>query len=175
VQALVEDDYLHLFALFRSHDLFKAGIPNAIGLLGLQAYLAKESGLKPGRLCITSLSAHIYEEDWNDAKQLVECQVRGRLSPLFKENEDADPRGNVLIRIEDGKIVGELVANGETLYTVSGSVFEVSAGLMRQELLSRHDHIAYIGRELLRAEIALRCGKPYKQDVPMTIEGVQFK
>ncbi|MEM3426463.1 MAG: DUF4346 domain-containing protein, partial [Thermoproteota archaeon] len=36
--------------------------------------------------------------------------------------------------------------------------------ILNENLVSRLDHAAYLGKELTRAEIALREGKPYVQD-----------
>jgi tetrahydromethanopterin S-methyltransferase subunit A len=41
---------------------------------------------------------------------------------------------------------------------------ELAATLLREKLVTRLDHAAYLGRELTRAEIALKEGKPYIQD-----------
>jgi hypothetical protein len=41
---------------------------------------------------------------------------------------------------------------------------DLAATLLREKLVTRLDHAAYIGRELTRAEIALKERKPYIQD-----------
>ena len=41
---------------------------------------------------------------------------------------------------------------------------DLAATLLRKKLVTRLDHAAYLGRELTRAEIALKEGEPYIQD-----------
>jgi dihydropteroate synthase-like protein len=46
---------------------------------------------------------------------------------------------------------------------VGNSAVEVSTAILEQKLISRMDHAAYLGRELVRAEVALQTGRPYTQ------------
>ena len=47
IQSLVADDNrLHMIAYFRSHDMFKAALPNAYGLLQVQKYIAEQMGIQ---------------------------------------------------------------------------------------------------------------------------------
>jgi dihydropteroate synthase len=39
--------------------------------------------------------------------------------------------------------------------------------IIRNKLITKLDHAAYLGRELKKAEIALRIGRSYKQDEPL--------
>ncbi len=41
---------------------------------------------------------------------------------------------------------------------------DLAATVLREKLVTRLDHAAYLGRELTRAEIALKEGTPYNQD-----------
>jgi len=167
IQALVVNDRLCLFVTVRSHDIFKAGIPNAFGLLALQEYIAKEVGYPPGKLSITSNSAHIYEEDWDKAQSLLRCQIWERKPSLvFDPTTQQDPRGNILIRIEGKKIALELVDfSGNPILAITGKTArEIAKKLAQLNLLSRPDHWLDIGSELAKAETALKRGIPYKQD-----------
>lgn len=172
MQAIQTDGVLHLLATFRSHDIFKAAIPNAFGLRRLQEHLARETGFELGSLSISSNSAHIYEEDWDNATKLLKCALWEREPALaFDQTNDADPRGIVLIRIEDGAIVADIASpDGATLLTISGrSAKRVSKKLAALDLLSRSDHLLDIGAELQKAEIALERGIAYRQDQPIMI------
>jgi dihydropteroate synthase-like protein len=71
-----------------------------------------------------------------------------------------DPRGNFRIGIEDGWIVavrGRTAIRGrrwqDILYT-----------LLRQDSVSLLDHAGYLGRELYKAELAIRFNRSYEQD-----------
>ena len=73
-----------------------------------------------------------------------------------------DPRGNFRIGIEDGWIVairaGKAVRGRrwqDVLYT-----------LLRQDAVSLLDHAGYLGRELYKAELAIRFGRSFEQDGP---------
>src|SRR3989338_5936795 len=105
IQVLQTNKKLHLLVTVRSHDIFKAAIPNAFGLRALQARIAKEAGFEMGYLQITSQSAHIYESDWDDAKKLVRCAIWEREpSMVFDPVTGADPRGLFVISAKDNLI-----------------------------------------------------------------------
>ena len=103
IQCLQNGGKLHFLVTVRSHDIFKGAVPNAFGLLNLQAEIAKETGFEMGVLQITSQSAHIYESDWEEAKRLVKCMYWER--PVQKLKVDgADPRGVFVVRVIKGKL-----------------------------------------------------------------------
>ena len=64
---------LDAYCVFRSHDIFQAGLSNAFGILYMLRSVAEEVGMQQGRVSITSHDAHIYLRDLSDARQLVEC------------------------------------------------------------------------------------------------------
>lgn len=177
VQCLTgEDDILNMMAVFRSHDMFKAGIPNAYGLLNLHEYIAKKSNLKRGALSINSFSAHIYEDDWNNAINLLKCQKWESVKPNYDETRDTDPRGVVRIYLTDNSIVLELMSfEGETLFTEEAKVAnELVLKIAKLDLLSRPDHYVYVAMELLKAEIALKTGNVYEQDKPLQFDNIKI-
>jgi thymidylate synthase len=165
-QFIQTNGQLHILALFRSHDIYKAAIPNAFALRRLQEHVAKETGFEVGDLMITSNSAHVYEEDWDDALKLVECQVRKGSMKMVH-----DPRGSVLIGLREGRIVAEMVnGEGSGLYKISGKTAKEVAGKLGQlELLSQSIHWLDIGMELFKAEVCLRLKKEYRQDKEIVV------
>jgi thymidylate synthase len=178
VQFLLIDEKLTMFVLARSHDLFKAAIPNAYGLLALQDYVCKETDCKPGPLSISSISAHIYEEDWEDALDLIECQRWGRDPELgFDAMHTGDPRGNVLVRVENKDIVVTHVSpSGKPLkeYRQDGTkpkaALKLAKKLERDQVISRIGHALDIGEQLGRAEDAVKLGKEFKQDRELKVD-----
>ncbi|NQT08988.1 DUF4346 domain-containing protein [Candidatus Bathyarchaeota archaeon] len=44
---------------------------------------------------------------------------------------------------------------------------EVYQTILRRGLVGKHDHAAYLGKELMKAELALRLGRSYVQDAPL--------
>lgn len=172
IQCLQTRGKLHLLATFRSHDLFKAGVPNAFGLRRLQLKIAGELGFELGKLQITSQSAHIYEQDWTEAEKLARCFYWERPPQMgFNPETQADPRGNLLISVSQNQIVATLsVPTGETLLKLEAASARILAKKIAQlGLLSRHDHLLDIGMELEKAELALQKKLTYTQDQPIKL------
>ncbi|MFA6082246.1 MAG: thymidylate synthase [Patescibacteria group bacterium] len=163
---------LNLIATFRSHDIFKAALPNAFALLNLQKYVAEETNLPIGSLAITSHSAHMYEEDWENAKKLVDCALRGRVKAQFDESADLDPRGIVRIQVDGGKIILKLISlsGTEIAEEIGTKAREIALRLAKRNLLSRGDHYVDITLELIKAELALQLNIPYNQDKPLIVD-----
>lgn len=63
----IRDGMLHTTGLWRSHDIYGAWFPNAVGLSNLARYVAGEVGSEIGTLTIHSISAHIYEVNFDEA------------------------------------------------------------------------------------------------------------
>lgn len=168
---------LNLFCVFRSHDMVKAALLNAYGLLYLQRYIARKTKKEIGKLIITSQSAHIYEEDWQVAKDTVSCALWGSVKPYFDEHEDIDPRGYVRIAIKSHKLYAELVTpDGEQLLDFTGiTAREIAITLAKLNLLSRPDHYCDMTLELAKAELALKTGTQYIQDRPFQFGEVTIK
>jgi hypothetical protein len=78
-----------------------------------------------------------------------------------------DPAGSVRIGIiPDEERTGEglIVAEHETSAIVGTNAREVLDTLMDMELVSTLEHAGYLGRELKKAEIALKFNRSYAQD-----------
>jgi thymidylate synthase len=172
VQFLRVNERLAMFVLVRSHDLFKAALPNAFGLLALQDYVCGSVGIEPGPLTINSISAHIYEEDWEDALDLLKCQIWEKKPDLsFQVEEDGDPRGNLLVQVEGKEIVvNHLSPDGAVLaeYRVDGekpkAALKMAQTLFQHRVISKIGHALDIGEQLGRAEDAIKLGKKFEQD-----------
>ena len=167
LQALQSRGKLHFLATVRSHDIFKAAIPNAFGLRILQKRVCEKLGFELGYLQITSQSAHIYEQDWNNAYQLVKCAFWERTPSLvFDPDTQRDIRGYLIIKVKDGKIFADFQGpQGEDLMNFEGETAkEIMKKIAQLEILSRTDHLLDIGAELQKAEIALKQGLDYNQD-----------
>lgn len=63
----IRDGQLHTTGLWRSHDIYGAWFPNAVGLTHLSKYVADEVGVEVGTLTIHSISAHIYQVNFEEA------------------------------------------------------------------------------------------------------------
>ena len=84
------------------------------------------------------------------------------VSGPIPERLEYDPCGNVRIGISGGRIIAE--HNG-TAYT-GGCWEEVFHALLEHASVSLLNHAAYLGKELYKAELALRFGRSFEQDGP---------
>ena len=66
----IRDGKLHTTGLWRSHDIYGAWFPNAVGLSNLARYVAGEVRSEIGMLTIHSISAHIYEVNFDEAERV---------------------------------------------------------------------------------------------------------
>ena len=71
-----------------------------------------------------------------------------------------DPRGNLRIGIEDGWIIAE--HNGTAFRGKKWD--EVFHAVLAEGRVSLMDHAAYLGKELYKAELAIRFGRSFEQD-----------
>jgi dihydropteroate synthase-like protein len=98
----------------------------------------------------------------------------GKISENYVEaNSDhkyvPDPAGYFKIDVADGKIVAkyEYEHEREKLEVASASAKDLLNSLIDLGLVTRLDHAGYLGRELEKAEMALRLGRSYNQDEPL--------
>ena len=165
LQGLVQNGKLFLTAYIRSNDMFGAWPQNAFALRKIQKEIADAIGLTLGSLTTISASAHIYDRDWKKAEKILE--EYGKIPHEIM----LDPRGNFLVQAENKEIV-------VTHYSPDGNKLQIYRGknakdiytqLAKNEALSQSDHWAYMGAELMKAEIALRNNLPYVQDRELKI------
>ena len=90
-----------------------------------------------------------------------------------------DPRGYFLIRIKPAQ---RLIEVGFTTYkheivakVVGENAQEIYHTIIKKKIISSLDHAAYLGKELYKAELALRHGLKYHQDFPLTISMIKEK
>jgi dihydropteroate synthase-like protein len=80
---------------------------------------------------------------------------------LFKIAVDHDNETIVAIHIPDSQQdKPSVIIKGKTAENIFSKIEEMN-------LITRLDHAAYLGRELAKAEIALKTGKEYIQDSPL--------
>ena len=161
---------LDAFAVFRSHDIFQAGLSNAFGIVYLLRHIAREVGMEQGKVVITSHDAHIYMRDIKDVRQVVQCAWGNK--SLTLSDADMDPRGSFLIRLTDNKIAVDLVNNsGQLLQQFSGTGADtIGREIALNHLMSQSEHGCYLGIQLARAEECLRRDLPFVQDEPVPLE-----
>ena len=174
------DGSLFTHATFRSHDLYKAGVPNAWGLCRLAEHVAGELDWPVGRLAICSLSAHVYGQDWEAARTLA--QERGRRvyeddserAILRVRSTPPDPNSNPCpvcaaavgsacplevahaersLLAHQGVAVDLLGPDGATRATIEGATAEgVEREVLEAGWVSTLSHAAFMAREIARLE-----------------------
>ncbi len=152
---------LYLTAVIRSNDMFKAWPLNAFALNELLKYVCKETNLRYGTLTVISNSAHVYETDWEETGKVIKENIKFNLDLIL------DPRGYFVIYLKEKGIEAQHFTNDnkKTQYVFKGNNSEeIYKQIIKESLISRFDHAAYIGKELSRAEQSLKNNKNFKQD-----------
>lgn len=125
--------------------------------LRIASYLAKAAKIRRSPPKDTGISLLVLKEKVRyEAAEKPEEFVEAKESKEFVR----DPLGDFIIFIADGKIF----CKHEKAVIAGRSAKEILDTIMALELVSRLDHAAYLGRELMKAEIALKLGKNYIQD-----------
>ena len=165
LQAMIQDEKLNLFVFFRSHDMTQGWPENAYGCAAIQKKIADEVGVSSGILTIVSGSAQIYNHYYQ--------QVEDMLAKHRKQKVDYnDSRGNYVIEIKDGKIVVCHVdgqSNQELERFEGDNAYDLGLKISHAGQIHKTDHAIYLGRELQKAEHALKSGKKYEQDVEVDV------
>jgi len=168
VQPNVQDGVLHMTTYIRSNDMFRAWPLNAFGLRKLQKIIAEGVGVDMGTLTTVSCSAHIYQDNWEDTKNILKEHYK-------KTNCFWDQRGYYIISLKKGKIAVDH-------YSPASQLLKVYEGKTAREIndainSSHHTldtyHAAYLGEELMKAQIALENNMAYTQDQPLVFTNVQ--
>jgi thymidylate synthase len=162
VQPNIQDGVLHLTVYVRSNDMFRAWPLNVFGFRKLQKIIAEGLSVDMGSLITISCSAHIYQDNWNEAKELLE--KFGKQTNCF-----FDLRGHYLIRIEKGKIKVEHFSPNNLLLKVyeGTNAREINDSINSSQHSIDSYHSSYLGEELMKAEVALKLGIEYIQSEPL--------
>ncbi len=169
VHACIKDDLLFLTAYFRSNDMFRAWPENALALRTMQKEIADALDKEMGHLITISGSAHIYEESYQRAQEII-----SRFYPSLPCEQD--PRGNYVIRIipEHEIEVLHLSPSGKKLDRYTGTTaVELMNTIVRDQGVSVFSHACDLGAELQKAEIALTLGIEYTQDRPLPLKDIK--
>ncbi len=85
-----------------------------------------------------------------------------------KEDFPMDPKGYFKIFVQDEAIIAVQYVNGEPKSVIKGeSADEICNEIVRRNLISKLSHATYLGRELQKAETALRTGRGYVQEADL--------
>lgn len=170
----IQDNKLYLVSTLRSNDMFEAWPENAFGLRMLQDLVYKElikkyPELKLGDMVMHSLSAHIYDDAWEEARQVVEKNYK---SNVKHSRNIYDLRGNFMIRVENSEIIIEHYSSDDNLLNVYKGKKAITLYLQMAEnnAVSVVSHALYLGTELQKAEMAIKLRLKYVQDQELEIK-----
>jgi len=90
-----------------------------------------------------------------------------------------DPSGYFLIRVDHTKNIIEAgFATYKHVITkkIEGkNASDIYNTIIDHKLITRLDHAAYLGKELFKAEVALKYGAEYKQEFALLVPGAKVK
>ncbi len=150
------DGKLTLSATFRTHNVMDAYPMNLYGLMAIQNWVAARAGLTPGALVVISHSLGL------DPKELDRAMLIIGKRP-FKVR--LDPMGYFRITLDGKEILVEHRFEDVTLKEYRGKKAErLQHEIARDVALSDINHAIYLGRQLGRAEAALKEGREFVQE-----------
>ena len=147
---------LTLSATFRTHNAMDAWLLNVYGLMAIQAWVAKEAGLTPGAIVVVSHSLGLDPRELDRALMIIGKRP-------FKVN--LDPMGYFRITLDGKEIMVEHRFEDVTLKEYRGNTaVYLQHQIARDVALSDINHAIYLGRQLAKAEMALKSGREFVQD-----------
>lgn len=101
----------------------------------------------------------IKEKRRRSEPELIYDEIRDAV-PCFDDDLSLDPKGNFRIGIKDGYIIA--VRHGKAIR--GKNWHDVFSEILKEDGVSLLDHAAYLGKELYKAELALRFSRSFEQD-----------
>ncbi len=151
--------------LFTPEYSFKSrGSVSELKSASIMMMLAKDRGSAPKDLGIDLLV--LKEKRGREYGKMPGNVIEARESEKWR----LDPAGCFRIAItdnefRDGKFnPGKIIAQNDERSIAGSTAKEVLDTIIRLGLVSRHDHAAYLGRELMKAGLALKFRRSYSQD-----------
>jgi thymidylate synthase len=150
------EEKLTLSATFRTHNAMDAYPLNLYGLMAIQNWVAERVGLPSGAITVVSHSLGL------DPKELDRALMVIGKRP-FKVR--LDPMGYFRITLDGKEILVEHRFEDVTLKEYRGKKAErLQHEIARDVALSDINHAIYLGRQLAKAEMALKEGREFVQD-----------
>jgi thymidylate synthase len=147
---------LTVSATFRAHNAMDAWPMNVYGLMAIRDWVAKKAGLLPGAITVISHSLGL------DPRELDRAMLIIGKRP-FKVN--LDPMGYFRITLDGKEILVEHRFEDVTLREYRGkTAASLQHQIARDVAVSDLNHAIYLGRQLAKAEIALKDGREFVQD-----------
>lgn len=140
---------LHLQFIFRSHDYFRAYPQNVAALCSWLVREAVQADLSVGTATCLSVSAHVYDRNWDDARRIAR-----RRAP---RGHQWDSRSEWRVHTREGRIWVTAYAAGSAGASVVGAFDGKTAEGIQHEiersgLVTSIGNAIWLGRELARAQ-----------------------
>ncbi len=151
------EEKLTLTATFRTHNALDAWLMNLYGLMALQREVARRAGpLPPGPITVFSHSISIDPKELDRALMVV-AKRRWKMR--------LDPQGYFRVSLDGKEILVEHRFADVTLKEYRGRTAEgIQHQIARDLAVSDINHAMYLGRQLAKAELALKEGREFVQD-----------
>jgi thymidylate synthase len=150
------DQKLTLSATFRTHNAMDAYPMNLYGLKAIQDWVAREAGLAPGAIVVISHSLGLDPRELDRALMIIGKRP-------FKVR--LDPMGYFRVTLDGKEILVEHRFEDVTLKEYRGrTAVSLQHQIARDVALSDINHALYLGRQLAKAEMALKDGREFVQD-----------
>jgi thymidylate synthase len=147
---------LTLSATFRTHNAMDAWPLNVYGLMAIQNWVAAKVGLPPGAITVISHSLGLDPRELDRALMVIGKRP-------FKVR--LDPMGYFRITLDGKEILVEHRFEDVTLKEYRGKKAErLQHEIARDVALSDINHAIYLGRQLAKAEMALKEGREFVQE-----------
>jgi thymidylate synthase len=150
------EEKLTLTATFRTHNALDAWLLNLYGLMALQQEVARRAGMTPGAITVFSHSISIDPRELDRALTVV-GKRRWKMH--------LDPMGYFRVTLDGDEILVEHRAEDVTLKEYRGrTAVSLQHQIARDVALSDINHAMYLGRQIAKAEMALKEGREFVQD-----------
>jgi thymidylate synthase len=150
------EDKLTLSATFRTHNAMDAWLLNLYGLMAIQAWVGEKAGLAPGAIVVVSHALGLDPKELDRALMIIGKRP-------FKVR--LDPMGYFRVTLDEGEIIVEHRCEDVTLREYRGkTAVSLQHQIARDVALSDINHAIYLGRQLAKAEMALKDGREFVQD-----------
>jgi len=147
---------LTLAAAFRTHNAMDAWLLNVYGLMAIQHWVADRVGMPPGAIVVISHSLGLDPRELDRALMIIGKRP-------FKVHLDS--MGYFRVTLDEGEIIVEHRFEDVTLKEYRGrTALSVQHQIARDKALSDINHAIYLGRQLAKAELALKNGREFVQD-----------
>jgi thymidylate synthase len=147
---------LTLSATFRTHNAMDAWLLNVYGLMAIQGWVAERVGLLTGAIVVISHSLGLDPKELDRALMIIGKRP-------FKVR--LDPMGYFRITLDGKEILVEHRFEDVTLREYRGwTAVSLQHQIARDVAVSDINHAIYLGRQLAKAEMALKDGREFVQD-----------